>query len=236
MDGAISLVIILSAGYLFCVRCYLTRYLVARQVGYKLYLSSGAVGVIFLFVAHFAYYLQNQLWWITGLDYLFVIENAELPYFLSILAFALAILVCEVYNSRSYAKATNLWKAWHKDDLESICAYAQEGFKLISVTLDTRKVYVGYVFDSLEPDNSQSHLTVIPIYSGYRKEDNQKMELNHTYEAVITLLSGQGDSDSDFEQIKDYCITFSRDRIVTINIFNAHLYDGFHKELEPLAK
>ncbi len=51
----------------------------------------------------------------------------------------------------------------------------------ILITLASRKVYVGYVTasPSLKPDNQ--HLSLLPVFSGYREKDSLKVVLELIY-------------------------------------------------------
>jgi len=92
------------------------------------------------------------------------------------------------------------------------------------------------------------------MYSGYRNEHTLEMELPKRYSVVFDLLDDLferdtkehdhettsdsspspvgGLSESDpAELLRDYCVVIPRDSIVTLNIFNDHLYEEQKSQL-----
>lgn len=73
----------------------------------------------------------------------------------------------------------------------------------------------------LSPAGDNSHLTILPIYSGYRDTDNLKFILACRYQDVIKLIDS---AEPDPSHIEDYSIAFPRVRITSLHIFNDHLH------------
>lgn len=247
MNGsfAILAVAIATAGYILASKCLLNRYRVARQSGHRLYLSSLKYGVYALFPALLIAWVLSLV--IPSLNA--PITTATLT-ILSAIAFTeyynrkpslsqwkdLKNLLGDIRKqpvAESYGKLLEifpideerrtfaLWEAWQENDIELICAYAVGEFKPVAVTLESKKVYVGIVSDTIEPSDQDSYLSILPLYSGYR-DDVQAFKLNHKYTTLIEALLGEGKELSG--DSLDYAIAIPLERIVTIHIFNEDLY------------
>ena len=116
-----------------------------------------------------------------------------------------------------------------RDDFDSICFDALSQFKPIAITLESRKVYVGYVADGFEPKEGSS-LTLLPVYSGYREKDTLSFKLISAYDVVREFFH------SDRLGIEDYYIAFPRDKILSLHIFNDHLYKPEPDTAEVLSE
>lgn len=129
----------------------------------------------------------------------------------------------EIFPINEDRRTFALWEAWQENDIELICAYAVVEFKPIAVTLDSKKVYVGIVSDTIEPSDQDSYLSILPLYSGFRDE-KQAFKLTHRYTSLIEILLGEGKEEQLEEGRLDYAIAIPLERIVTIHIFNEDLY------------
>lgn len=242
---AILAVAIATAGYILASKCLLNRYRVARQSGHRLYLSSLKYGVYALFPALLITWILSLATSILNTP----ITTAALTILSSIIFTEyynrkpgpsqwkeLKELIKNIRNhspAENYEKFFNifeinkerktvaLWEAWQENDVELICAYAVGEFKPIAVTLDSKKVYVGMVSDTIEPSDQESYLSILPLYSGYR-DDSQAFKLNHKYTTLINALLD--DKKNLNGNVLDYAIAIPVERIVTIHIFNENLY------------
>lgn len=76
-----------------------------------------------------------------------------------------------------------------KDQLELLIFDSVLSKEPIQVTLSNAKVYVGSVLESLDPASQAKHMKLQPIMSGYRRDDNGKVDFNTFYEDVLADLS-----------------------------------------------
>ncbi|UZD66728.1 hypothetical protein [Marinobacter sp. AN1] len=247
MNGsfAILAVAIATSGYILASKCLLNRYRVARQSGHRLYLSSLKYGIYAHFPALFLAWIFSL-----AIPPLNTPITTAILTILSALTFTevynrkpsshqwiqLKSLLGQIREqplAHSYKKlkeifpideerrSVALWEAWQENDIELICAYAVGEFKPVAVTLESKKVYVGIVADTIEPSDQDSYLSILPLYSGYR-DDSQAFKLNHKYVTLIEALLGEGKELSG--TTLDYAIAIPLERIVTIHIFNEDLY------------
>ncbi|QQR75630.1 MAG: hypothetical protein IPJ17_08690 [Holophagales bacterium] len=84
-------------------------------------------------------------------------------------------------RSEALAAALEGTKSELKAFLFRAAERAQEDEMMVLLTMKDRKVYVGWVVDSPTPDRNELDLAILPAFSGYRRADNLKVELNTTY-------------------------------------------------------
>ncbi len=147
----------------------------------------------------------------------------EFPYTgTAVLSFILSLILAPLSNifiseTNALKKSINLIG----NDLEKLIKSASENAKLISITLDTTKVYVGWVVAIPKPSNS-SYITLLPVLSGYRDSD-QKINFNTEYYDVYAKLlkekSKMNINDLGFQ------LVISTDQIVSANLFDIQIYE-----------
>lgn len=232
MSGSTGLLIIavLAAGYRFATYCYALKFRVIRESGHRLYLTSLTVGLVFLLPAWLVLEISalpcrdadNHCIKVSDFDYMVA---------LSLWTLAFGYLSAYGYNKlKKHAKAENIIREWRKNDFDSVYLRAQLEFKPLAVSLDTGKVYVGMPVLSREPTSENSHISILPIYSGYRKEKNLKFVLATRYDVVAKLVSHGAEHSED---AKNFYMAFPRERIVSIHIFNDHLYKQVDATYHP---
>lgn len=232
MSGSTGLLIIavLAAGYRFATYCYALKFRVIRESGHRLYLTSLTVGLIFLLPAWLLLQISE---WACSFVSNYCIKVSEFDYIvaLSLWTLAFGYLFAYGYNKlRKHAKAENIIREWRKNDFDSVYLRAQLEFKPLAVSLDTGKVYVGMPALSREPTAENSHISILPIYSGYRKEKSLKFVLATRYDVVAQLVSSGAEHTED---AKNFYMAFPRERIVSIHIFNDHLYEQVDATYHP---
>lgn len=100
---------------------------------------------------------------------------------------------------------------------------------LISITLKSRKVYIGMVHEARLEDHDTDTVVIVPFLSGYRDKDTLTFveEVNyadHYKECGITFTSQP-------ISLKHYRHVIPRDQIESISLFNSAMYAHF-KELK----
>lgn len=136
------------------------------------------------------------------------------------------------YNTlKPQAREASLWEAWQEDDLERVCGRASTEFKPVGITLQSDKVYVGLIGDTLEPSSVNAYLSILPLYSGYRSKDERQFKLIHRYDHLIDGFLNTAETDKS--RWLDYLIVIPRDQIVTLHIFNDHLYNQISTSPPP---
>lgn len=101
------------------------------------------------------------------------------------------------YQSRERAKMNMMYDLLKDSPLDKLLFMASIDKDLVLLTLQSRKVYVGYVTSLGEPNETEGmdqEITIIPQVSGYRIEDTLKVEFNTHYnhkEVQVNLVIRQ---------------------------------------------
>lgn len=100
--------------------------------------------------------------------------------------------------------------------------------KLIMITTDKDKVYVGYVNQMSKPlDNV--HVTIIPYFSGYRDKDTKVFVITTNYSKTLKNFVDEGKE----EQIdKKIGIIIPKEKIISASRFDLIVFDKFQEDLE----
>lgn len=246
MTGSIAALVIAIAasGYILASKCLLYKYHIARQNGHRLYLSCLTYGTYALAPALLFTLILSLI--IPRVEHNLYI-SAILTFVIAFLFTAIyncrpslreiKKIISKAHETPIHKTFENLkkqfeidedrnthalWEAWREHDIEFICAHALSQFKPVAITLETRKVYVGMVADTIEPSENDSYLSILPLYSGYRDREEHQLRLNHRYKTLIDGLID--DDESIINASADYVIAIPIGRIVTIHIFNPDLY------------
>lgn len=172
----------LVGGYLFLKCCNFTKYSVSRESGYKLVFESAATGIILLVASRIIIRLAMlspiaehavALWSnVTSIQY-----SGTL-----ITAFILGPIAATVVNL-CYDEAAGARRAVKKTDnsMESLILESMKPTELIEVTLESNKVYIGWVLGAHIANLERKYIEVSPLYSGYRDRGTQEMKLLTNY-------------------------------------------------------
>ena len=113
------------------------------------------------------------------------------------------------------------------DLLEILLSRASRETKLVSITLRSRKVYIGLVTRTINPMYDRKYIQLLPIKSGYRDSTSFKLNLAVDYAAVYAKIIRQ-----ELEMIKtgvtDFDIVIPVSEIQSINLFDPRAYSEFN--------
>lgn len=214
----------LLGGYIFIKKSTWFRYRTIRYNAQELILSSAVAGLIgvtfaFLVTTLMAYLLPEVYsWWTQVVEY----------NFLGTALFAFLSLVAAGYFSNNWIdEEDQITKIIREDNdgIELILLRALEDAKLISVTLKSRKVYIGFVSQNFfNPWMGVKSFKIIPVYSGYRDPEDFHIIFTTSYDTVIKYTVENDDIDLD---INDFQTGIPISEIVTVNIFDPEVYEKF---------
>lgn len=93
-------------------------------------------------------------------------------------------------------------------------------FLPIMVTLENRKVYVGYVNSLCEPEessgNNYEEISIVPLMSGHRDVLNMRIYFDNDYTNVLDTAT------------HPLSIVIPRNRVINVSFFNFDVYDIVH--------
>jgi hypothetical protein len=207
----------LLAGYLFLHTNRYLRWKAQTLDGNRLLLEAAKYGIVFgvagRAVTYFAAfipkerYVEYALHDVAPFDY---VGTAVAALLLGILGGPLSNL----FFDELAAKALALRR--QGNHLLRLLNEASEEGDLISVTLDTRKWYVGYVVETPSLDPKDQFFSIIPIFSGYRNSDT--LEARRLTEYRFDSISN----------VDAYAKVLNTSRVIDANLFDVDLYESYY--------
>lgn len=210
-------------GYWFLRHFNGTKYDIYRSSGYHVLFTSAIAGSLLLAVAYcvsvfslliflfiFPHFGEN----VVNLWKSYVPFNYSGTIVLSaIIGFVSPYLLNKRYNEDEMARKTAKEKGNLKELLlrESIDRKA-----MVELSLQSGKVYIGFVSEIGIDDGTD--VALIPVVSGYRKEETRELKITTEYTFVRNVFS----LDDDVFQI-----VFKMSEIVTARIFDPDVYELF---------
>lgn len=212
----------LVGGYLFLKYCNFTRYSISRESGYKLVFESAAIGMVLLIASRIIIRVARlssksehvvAIWEnITPIQYS---GTMMIAFILGPIAACLVNLFC--------AKETGARRAVEKtgNSMESLILDSMKPTELIEVTLESNKVYIGWVLGAHIANLERKYVEVSPLYSGHRDGKTQEMKLMTNY--------AQAFADNKIKEGHEYRlrIVIPVSQIRTIRPFDIEYYSLF---------
>ena len=214
----------LLGGFLFVSLWYPLRYWTQREQGYKLVFAASIAGGLFLLVATFLTHylltvptvLELARWWHTVVP----VQNSGK----ALLAFALGATLWVPLNAVGrifglHKRGIVNWLIHRKGDpLELVLWESLAHRQLISVTLKSRKVYVGYVITNINPANKIESVRLSLKRSGYRDENTHALTLDVDYEKTHATLLDEIESalEAEIENILNVRPGLANDAILNL--------------------
>jgi hypothetical protein len=234
------LLLAVAGGFCFAYFCRLTRFAFQRMEGQQLYLGSVVAAVVLLFVSRLIGFIASSVspWFCAPQTSLCMpqirtvwVDFVGLPGMHGVLAVfggafllgpALAFLVNRFFVSKEAASRVALKK--YGSELEKFAEKSRTETLPVLVTLDNRKVYVGWVTEApvVEPKKyGEEYLKLLPKQSGYRDEKNLRLHFTTSFEEVYGRIS-QGEKykkkhDAKLLTAEDFVIVIPVDRIVSLS-------------------
>jgi len=213
------------AGYYILIRSELFRYRQQRLESQKLIFNSFLAG----------FFLLLGSWALTGLvsiispSFVSWIRQwypVSTPYFgTCFCSFPLALIFTELTNL-AVRKTTQITRAINStgNEFERLCAKCYTEFNMVQFTLKNDKCYVGWL-KSLPVPSHSSYITLLPVYSGYRKKDTKELVFTTQYLDVYASYVSDGIT-TDVSDLNSLVIKI--DEIVSANLFDSEMYDRFN--------
>lgn len=237
MLDVVPLIVVMCAcaGYVFCNTCLHTKYSLARDDGQRFYvkvLSWGVPFTILCVLTHWLTYALPELlnfspWFMVAESYSVVLTLLVTP--------LLALACAEIYNKvvSEDKKVQLFFNAMCIDDFDAVLLEAIESFEPVAISMENRKIYVGYVYTTLEPGVSNSHLTILPFLSGFRDKDTLKFNISARYEVVIEGLRALAEN-GDGGELSRYTLAVPRSRIISLHLFSHDLHDDVNEQYKAM--
>ncbi|MEX0719081.1 MAG: hypothetical protein WD059_00345 [Balneolaceae bacterium] len=214
----------LLGGYIFIKKSTWYRFRTIRYNSQELLLSSAVAGLIGVTAAFLitsgvtAWFPDLSSWW-----------RGYFPFeYLGTALLAFSFLLTMGYIPNYWIDEEEIIKNLIAEDnagIETILLKALEEAKLVSITLKTRKAYIGFISQNFfNPWSEVKSIKVIPVYSGYRHEEDFHIVFTTSYNTVIQYTVESEDIELDIE---DFQTGIPLSEIVTVNIFDPRVYEQF---------
>lgn len=245
MDTVLLFALPLVGGLIFCSTWNFTRWRVAREDGHRLYFRAVLFGaILFAFVASINSLIENYCPRYSSVitfakshiepmakdkNSAAAVADLTIVCFLTMLAGWPLALLLNLGFKRNYW----LRQAIKKDALEAFLLDAADDDISIAITMDDRKVYVGYVVSGFDPAIGRKCIFLLPLISGYR--DSQTHKVNFT--TFYTDLYGDNSASkttplpAPLEHLtaEDFITVLPVERIASYRLFDALAYSEFQK-------
>jgi hypothetical protein len=230
----------LLGGYIFLITFFLTRFYHQRIERQRLIFNSSILAVILslivlaldhFIVKEFFLNLRENIGEINPVEYEGLNE--------SLLIFLSSYPLAKLFNlmlpkKKALAFVVNKWGNDFEKLFWTSLKSKDDEDKLLMITTKSNKVYVGYVNKISEPiDNS--HITIIPNFSGFRNKETQEFKVTTDYLNVLEYYINR-------EEVKlidkKMGIVIPLSEIVMVSKFVSEIFDRFNitEEVEEKEK
>jgi len=173
----------LIAGYWFVHFCYYFHFRSQRLDGYRLLIESAIAGTFLLFLGRLITFGVSATafgHWFRPIWASFApVDFSGTGAATLALGMAAPIAVNRWLVTKEDARARAIGK--HGNNFLRLTFNAQVRERTISVTLDNRKTYIGYMVDAPSLDPNDSYVRLLPLLSGYRDKDTLELKFTTTY-------------------------------------------------------
>ena len=179
MNAISTLIDPMLVGFLAVVMLHVARYSMIRRTGYAFLLPVLAVGTVLMYVVDVGLTELGQvLDWDRG-SWRFRLGSTV--FWSTTLALLIPLVVNSVIGRQRSARLAAKWRGGLTECLMQDCIDSRS---LVELTLKTGKSYVGLVLESGISTHSESDVSIVPVFSGHR-DDEQQLQLTTSYLDVI---------------------------------------------------
>jgi len=209
----------LIGGFLFVHLTHYFRFAAQRMDGYRLLFQAaiagvglsivGRLSVLLIDLAPFGPYFRK--YWHMFSPFPYSATSAA-----SLLLGPVFALAVNLIIRKEKAQAMEITA--HGNSLLKLLHQAENQKRLVSLTLDSRKWYVGWVAESPNLDPQEQYFRLLPFISGYRDKNTLETRQTVYYEAVLT------DNSLDHSE---FVVTLPLKDVKIAGFFNDEVYDEY---------
>jgi hypothetical protein len=214
----------LMGGFLFFHLAHVFRFGAQRLDGYRLLFQSAIAGtclatlarLLVLAYAAFGPAARSREVWHTFSPFAYSATSA-----LALVLGPILAVILNLFIGKQEAKDIEIRR--HGNSLMQLLHRAEREKLLISITLDSRKWYVGWVAELPSLDPQELYFRLLPFMSGYR--DSQTLETFRTVFYQEVLQNREFDAD-------EFVITLPLKDVKIAGFFNEDVYNEYFAEPE----
>jgi hypothetical protein len=180
------LILPLLGGFLLVHIWHISRFRSQRLEGYRLLMETAIAGVILVTIARISTYALAHFGGVSNSLRARWHDFAPIDFSgTGALAFAFGALIPLFANLFFRRKAAQDWAIHHYgSNLLRLLHTATKYEMLVSVTLDNRKVYVGFVITAPNLQSNDQYVQLLPLLSGYRDATDLRLKFTTNYAQV----------------------------------------------------
>jgi len=231
------LILPLIGGFLLLSHYRRTKYLANRSDRTRLLLYSALTAVVLVLVARIIIVsiVQSELGVQTA-DFWKVVAPFEYSGTAvgALVLAGIAILICNWLEPKTELDFNTSWVQKYGTSLEKFLLEASQRSvenkenSLVMVTMDSNKVYIGWVQRlPQDPTNPDSYLSISPLISGYRDDKTQKLNLTSFYDEQFL---GLANINSDEEAFLPLLKVLPVNQISIASYFDPEVYLAFQEQ------
>ena len=160
----------------------------------------------------------------------------------AVLSAMLGVASPPIWNRFHGKESATRQAALDKGDLiELLLAESTERQLCAELSLWNGKSYIGLALNSGLQAHGESDIALIPLASGYREPDTQKLKITTYYAEVIDEWLDEleesrewsqelEESEERLDDLKDFRIVISMSEIVSARLFDLDVYERFQEE------
>ena len=181
--------VVLLAGYIFVMRCHLTRFVARQQDGYKTLFGSGVAGVVLLAVS---YVVVRCLNWpsdsatLESVTQFLPDDLVGRSIYLSFLLSVVSVFVINRFASDRYGIRQAIDREGSK--LEILLVKSMRESELVEVVLKGGTAFVGIVSEMDPPSNRSNHVELDQMLQGFVDSEGQTQFPEDQRESSLLIL------------------------------------------------
>ncbi|HYO82003.1 MAG TPA: hypothetical protein VES20_11410 [Bryobacteraceae bacterium] len=180
------LVLPLTGGFLLIHLCHYFRFTAQRYDGYRLLLASAVAGILLLALGRLIVVIASAIPVLNAWAGNVWPAFSPFPHSDScVWSLGLGPLVAAAVNLVYDKEAAKAREVSGSGILTQLLDKSAREKRLISITLDTRKWYVGYVSETPNFKLDEEHVRLLPLLSGYRDKDTLKAVRTTNYRELL---------------------------------------------------
>lgn len=213
----------LLCGYWLLTHCNFTKFRSIRESGYHILFRSAIAGLGLYLLANLVmqiveYFCPVNCVFLTW-ESLVPIENSVTLTFTVFFALVLPLILNYFYDE---IEAARIVAKQNGDFIELLIDQSINRELLVELSLHSGKCYVGYVIESQLLRQSEADIVLVPIMSGYRKNETRELEITTHYSSIILEF--------DKKEIDDFGIAIPMSQIISARLFDEEVYSHFQKQ------
>ena len=219
-------------GYWFVTHFNFTRFQAVRESGYHILFRSVLFGIVWYCVAAVPVWFLDACdlwgvpsaikWWVSVFPPTFTVETVAAIALGGLSPYILNLFYSEELGSRRAAASTG-------DHMELLISDAVRNQSPVEISLRSRKLYIGFVMGEYGTRQSDLAVSLIPVYSGHRTEDNLNLVIDIDYEHTLGRFVEE-ESQWRHRSPEDFRVVIPVGEIVSARLFDASVYRAFQTD------